>query len=291
MLLTADSLVEKALDPSRVEIAHDALWGVFGAALACVLVGLFLLWLAIRKFGKPGGDLRHDDLIVAYPVSIGAVGVYLTLISWLWTRSPLEAGVAQSVLALACLLFVAFNPWRPAGQAPADWIKPRPLHLALAPLLWALAVPVLVAGMFAAVALAQITDMPVTMQDRLGELRSRSDPAWIIGWYVAAAVGAPLLEEFVFRVVLFGGLMGLLKPYHRGEGWAHPGTWIALLISGGLFVLAHGVWDWTVGIIPLSVLTFVLSAIYLHTRSVWAGVLVHAIHNGFVVTMQFYVLM
>jgi len=58
----------------------------------------------------------------------------------------------------------------------------------------------------------------------------------------------------------------------------------------GAFVAAHNVLEWTVGILPLTLLSLILTALYAHTRSIWPGVLYHALHNGFVVTMQFFVL-
>ena len=291
MLLTTDRLVEQALDPSQADIPPESLWTVFGSMLGFTLVGLLVLWLVIQKFGKPGGEMRRSDLVVAFPISVAAVLVYVTGVGALWFVSPLAAGLVQSLLALVCIFLVAFNPWRPAEQPPAEWVRARALHLGVTPLVWVLAVPVLICAMFAAVALAQLAGLPITMQGPIEQLRSNDTPIWILGWYVSAGIAAPLLEEFVFRVVLFGGLMGLLKPLSNSNGWGHPGTWIALVVSGGLFVLAHGVWQWQVGIIPLSALTFVLSALYLHTRSIWPCIMLHATHNSFVVTMQFFVLM
>lgn len=291
MLLKANSLVEQALDPSQAQIPDESLWAVFAAALAVTLAGLFCLWLVIRRLGRPGGSMHPTDLYVGFPVAVGAVMVYLTLIGWLWTLSPLLAGTVQSLLALGCIFFVAYNPRRARDLPMPEWVSLEPRALGMSAFVWLLAVPVLIAAMFAAVALAQMTGLPVTMQEPIERLRANDTPLWIAGWYVAAGVGAPLLEEFVFRLVIFGGLLGLTKPLSDTEGWRHPGTWIALAVSGFLFVMAHGVWEWTVGIIPLSTLTFVLTAVYMHTRSIWPSVLVHAIHNCFVVTMQFFVLM
>lgn len=291
MLLTTDNFVEQALDPSQVEIASESLWSVFGTMLGFTLGGLFILWLILRKFGKPGGELDRRDTLVGLPVVIGLI-ISSTLFVWpISQTSPLFGGLAQTLLSVLAIVFLGLNPLRPPEQRRADWLTVKPIKLALAPLAWFLAVPVLITAMFAAVALAQLADLPVTMQGPVELLRSRNDPLWIAGWYVSAAVAAPLMEEFIFRVVLFGGVMGLMRPLSKAEGWRHPGTWVALTVSGALFVLAHGVWEWTVGIIPLSALTFVLSAVYLHTRSIWPSVLVHAIHNAFVVTMQFFVLM
>lgn len=291
MLLTSDNLVEQALDPSQVDIPPESLWTVFGTMFGFTLGGLFILWLVIRKFGKPGGELDRRDLLVALPVF---VGVFFGTALFIWPisqESPLFGGIGQSLMALLAIVFVGMHPWRPDDNRRAEWLTVKPVKLAFAPLAWVLAVPVLITAMFAAVALAQLTDLPVTMQGPVEQLRSRNDTLWIIGWYVMAGLAAPLMEEFVFRVVLFGGILGLMKPVSDAQGWKHPGTWVALLFSGALFVLAHGVWEWTVGIIPLSALTFVLTAVYLHTRSIWPSVLVHAIHNSFVVTMQFFVLM
>ena len=105
-----------------------------------------------------------------------------------------------------------------------------------------------------------------------------------------AVVAAPLMEELVFRVTLFGGTRRLLDNLSQAQGWRHPAAWIAMAVSVAAFVLAHGVWGWTVGILPLTLLSVILTLLYAHTKSIWPGVLYHALHNAFVVTMQFYVL-
>lgn len=119
----------------------------------------------------------------------------------------------------------------------------------------------------------------------LKELTARRAPAAIAGAYLMAVVGVPLAEEFAFRVVLFGGLRGLLA----GEAKSGPGLWAAFAVSIFLFVLVHGMWRENMLYLaaPLTLLSVFLTLIYAHTRSLWPGALLHALHNGLVLTLQF----
>jgi ABC-2 type transport system permease protein len=295
MLLNADSFLEQVLDPAGAEFASGALWPTFGGSVLLTTIGVAALFFAIRRLGPPGGALPVTDLVLGFPLAIAAFLVpgmlYVALVGPLPAQVPLAAGMIQAGFALGCILLVARNPWRLPEDGKAEWFRTRPLHLALTPLVWLLAAPALVCAMLAAVALAHLAGIPVTEQAPISHLRSDDSALWIAGWYVTAGVAAPLMEEFVFRLVLFGGILRVMAPLSDAQGWEHPGPWTALLVSGGLFVLVHGVADWSVGILPLSVLTFVLSAVYLHTRSIWPPVLLHAIHNIAVVTLQFFVVM
>lgn len=288
MLLNADAFLEQALEPDRMTIPEASLWWVFALALLVAIAGCAGILSIIRRAGPVGGGIALPEFAKGIALSI-ALFVLMATFTATEDISPLVSGLAQAAVALACIVALALDPWRaPEEPRPSVWFRAKPRHMLLVPPLWALAFPVLLAAMFAAVALAQILGMPVTQQGPIEWLRSNDSPLWIAGWYVMAAVAAPLWEEFVFRLVLFGGLCRALR---GGESWLHPGTLAALFFSGGLFVLAHGVTEWTVGIIPLSVLTLILTVLYAHTRSIWPGVLFHGLHNAFVVTMQFFVLM
>lgn len=82
--------------------------------------------------------------------------------------------------------------------------------------------------------------------------------------FVASAAVAPLIEEFVFR----GVLMQPLRRY---------GDRFAIIASSVIFALAHGrpaniVFAFLAGII--------LGCAVVYTRSLWVGIVIHALHNG-----------
>lgn len=289
MLLTT---VEQLLDPSRLESVGAPI-GVLVGGLIAALIGTAILFLLIRRYGTADGAIGPSEFMLGFPLAIGAfifpVAVYAVVGDALGNK-PLTVGVIQVFTAVAAIALLVRQPWRTPDEPRAEWLKARPKQLIFVPLIWIAAFPVMQAAMFAGIAMAEMTDLPVTAQQTIEDLRADGSPLWIAGWYVMAALAAPLAEEFIFRVVLFGGVRRALDSISKAKGWKHPGAWIALLVSVGLFVLAHGVWDWAVGIAPMVVLSLVLTWLYAHTRNMWPGVMFHALHNGFVVTMQFFVL-
>lgn len=289
MLLTT---VEQLLDPTRLE-SVGAPFAVLAAGALGAVVGTAVLFLAIRRFGTAGGAIGLSELALGVPLAFGAflapALMYLMAGDALGNK-PLTYGVIQLWIAIVAIAVLAMHPWRTADEPRGRWLKARPKQLMFVPLIWIAAFPVLQAAMFAGMAFSEIAGLPVTEQQPIAELRSDDSPLWIAGWFVMAVLAAPLMEEFIFRVILFGGLRSALDSTSKSAGWRHPGAWVALIVSVGLFVAAHGVWDWTVGVFPMVVLSLILTWLYAHTKSMWPGVLFHALHNGFVVTMQFYVL-
>jgi membrane protease YdiL (CAAX protease family) len=96
-----------------------------------------------------------------------------------------------------------------------------------------------------------------------------------LGWlwtFVQAAVLAPIIEEFVFRGVLFQVF------------WQRTGrVWLSAFASGYLFAVIHP--QFLGGILPITVLGTVLALVYAHTRSLLPCILIHALNNGLIVLM------
>ncbi|MBV9102797.1 MAG: CPBP family intramembrane metalloprotease [Candidatus Eremiobacteraeota bacterium] len=92
-----------------------------------------------------------------------------------------------------------------------------------------------------------------------------------------AAVMAPLVEEFAFRVFLFNG-------FRR-----HSGFWVAAFSSGLLFGLAHaqGASQVATVSVPLMFGGVVLAWVYETTRCYWSSALTHALFNGVSVAAVF----
>ncbi len=87
-----------------------------------------------------------------------------------------------------------------------------------------------------------------------------------------AVVGAPIVEEIIFRGILFGGLYGR---------W---GFWPAALGSSLVFASVHGYgFDGSLSVIITGVL---LCWLYARTGRLWAPMLVHGFINGTVVLSQ-----
>lgn len=288
------SCTDYLLQPERIQVASGLHGVAFGLSLLGVLAGAYGLYLLLRRFGTAGSGLSRSEAWLGFPLALACFmlpsAVIMAMGQPLPIGDPLVSGGVQAGFALLAIFVLAHHPWRPGDEPRGEWFSARLQKLRWVPLLWLLAFPLMQLASFSSAQFHFLLGAQIVPQGVVELLRSRSDPVWIAAWYLMAVVAAPLMEEFVFRVVLFGGTRRLLTPLGSSGGWRHPGAIIALLFSVSAFVLAHNVWDWTVGILPLTLLSLILTALYAHTRSIWPGVLYHALHNAFVVTMQFFVL-
>ncbi|MFB7496360.1 lysostaphin resistance A-like protein [Streptomyces sp. NPDC056161] len=78
------------------------------------------------------------------------------------------------------------------------------------------------------------------------------------------AVLTPLGEEFAFRGVVSTAL-------------TRYGTWVSVIGSTVIFALAHGI---NLALIPAIVVGAINGILLVRTKSVWPGVIVHAVNNG-----------
>ena len=88
---------------------------------------------------------------------------------------------------------------------------------------------------------------------------------------VSIVIFAPLLEEIVFRRVLFGGI------------YTKSNFWVAAILSGIIFAVVHGELEHTlIYMAPGLVFAF----LYYHTKSIWTPMISHFLMNGFVMILQ-----
>jgi len=78
------------------------------------------------------------------------------------------------------------------------------------------------------------------------------------------AVLTPLGEEFAFRGVL-------------STAFTRYGAWVSVIGSTVIFALAHGI---NLALIPAIVVGAINGILLVRTKSVWPGVIVHAVNNG-----------
>jgi membrane protease YdiL (CAAX protease family) len=88
-------------------------------------------------------------------------------------------------------------------------------------------------------------------------------PAFIL-YLLGIAVLTPLGEEFLFR----GVLATALTKY---------GSWVSVSGSTVVFALAHGI---NLALIPAIIVGAINGILLVRTKSVWPGVIVHAVNNG-----------
>ncbi len=95
--------------------------------------------------------------------------------------------------------------------------------------------------------------------------------------FLLAVVCAPIIEEFLFRGVLFQVL------------WQRTGRmWLSACVSGFLFAVIHP--QFLAGIVPVFLLGVILAVVYAHTRSLLPCILMHAYNNG-LITLLFWSIM
>lgn len=90
---------------------------------------------------------------------------------------------------------------------------------------------------------------------------------------LAIVVFGPILEEFVFRRVIFGSLVQTTN------------FWVAAIVSAIFFALIH--FDFT-HILLYTICGLIFAFLYHQTKRIWASIIAHIMLNGFVTFVQFY---
>ena len=108
------------------------------------------------------------------------------------------------------------------------------------------------------------------------ELGVSKSTAALVGATVFVCVVAPIAEEFFFRGFIFGALRRMRIEIAGRE----IGTWVAAIITGILFGLAHTGSASSQYLIPLGFLGFVLCLVRWKTRSLYPCMALHSINNS-----------
>jgi membrane protease YdiL (CAAX protease family) len=108
------------------------------------------------------------------------------------------------------------------------------------------------------------------------ELGAGKSTAALIAAGVFVCVVAPIAEEFFFR----GFLFGVLRRWNIRVAGRDLGTWLAAVVVGILFGLAHTGSASVQYLIPLGFLGFVLCIVRWKTRSLYPCMALHSINNS-----------
>lgn len=158
----------------------------------------------------------------------------------------------------------------PGGLADIGWRRPSGLHLAAA------ASAGLLAG--ATYLVVFLVTRPAVEADSLGTMATAAASGGLHRhvWAILALLVAPLLEEFLFRGVLFTALR---------DRW---GVAVAAVGSGLLFLVSHiaeaTIWQAWVG---LGAATLALTLIRIRSDSVAASWVTHAAYNAVIVALVY----
>lgn len=219
--------------------------------------------------------LRLAALIIALQVSFG-------MLFWGWDRTgwfpAAESGPAGALLQgflfnglvflfLFSVMALRKHSWSAAfGMNPAALVRSVPAALAA----YVGILPVIFVTALAVHLFFYWAGYPVTLQDVV-IIFMEPQPDLSLALLLALAIlVAPVVEEMLFRGVL---LPALMKKMSAGA---------AVAVSSLVFSVLHFHLPSTV---PLFVLSTVLSLLYIHARSLWAPIMLHALFNGASVAM------
>ena len=130
---------------------------------------------------------------------------------------------------------------------------------------------VALAGFAAAAAVEIWTAQPIDpiAHETLATIRTGDGGMWRWALLVAPILGAPIVEEVVFRVCLQGALLSLL-----GRGW------LAILLASAIFAVIHaGIAD-AHALVPLFVLGVAMGIAYERTRRLGVPIVMHMVFNA-----------
>ncbi len=106
----------------------------------------------------------------------------------------------------------------------------------------------------------------------------RDDPVAMTGLFILAGPMAALVEEILFRGLLYGWLRQRM------------GIAVSAIVSALLFTAAH-FYVFVAGIafaVEMAVLAVLLALLYELSRSLWPGILAHALNNVLLLTLYLY---
>ncbi|GIK51589.1 MAG: hypothetical protein BroJett014_05620 [Planctomycetota bacterium] len=285
--------LQTLLDPAQAQMSAGVQAAILAVCLPAVIFGLLGIRRLAGRLGSSGGAISTENFLLGVPLALAALMLAdLVLVisigsaySQNRTQYALAYGALQLVTTLGCLVLLTRHPWEGRQAPPRPFMHVQARQLGGTSLIWALGVPLIVAAMLLGVAAARALGLPVERQHVLTNLTSHPTPASIAGAYMMAVVGVPLAEEFAFRLVLFGGLRGLLA----GRESNRAGVALAYGLSIAIFVGAHGMWqmEQLYLALPLVTLSIMLTWVYDATKSIWPSTLFHMLHNGLVLTLQF----
>jgi membrane protease YdiL (CAAX protease family) len=108
------------------------------------------------------------------------------------------------------------------------------------------------------------------------ELGVSNSTAALVGATIFVCVIAPMAEEFFFRGFIFGAL----RRWRIEIAGRNIGTWVAAVLTGILFGLAHTGSASSQYLVPLGFFGFVLCLLRWRTRSLYPCMALHSVNNS-----------
>jgi len=252
-----------------------------GFLLALVGLGLIvaraagLRWLGHHQVAlPPWGVALGLQTLVLFVVATQGLGVLAALFVPRQTTAVVASYLGATVVTLVWLVLVlprgvdvlAAAGWRLGGG--------RPLLQSLVQVLRGVGGYALVLPMMAALGLASRAIFPnePLVSPVVNLIRGEHQPGAVLALALLVVVAAPIVEETLFRGILFGGLRRRMS------------LWPAALLSGFLFALVH---FQPVVLLPFLGLGVVLAVLYERSGSLLPPTVAHAAFNAMSLTAVF----
>ncbi len=197
-------------------------------------------------------------------------GVELDLTSALFIGQLIFHGAIVGIVLVYLRVFRKLDPWRAFGIGNKGFFLSLGLALMLI-VLCTVALSVIVAAL-----------MPLMEQMAGGELKPQmivekssaiTDSTTRLWMLITLAVGAPLMEEIVFRGILFSVAARFTHPVY------------AAVSTGAFFAVIH---NSLYALLPLTLLGTALAFAYHKTKTLAVPILMHSIFNGLQFAVLFY---
>lgn len=264
----------------RESLAQRAAWGavlfsaVLGAGCFAGLAGIGILrWYLLARLPLPKRPAPHESPFAYDPLLWALVIFLLVLQNAPVVRETLRGVEASNALYLLAvllpLMYLASLRKEPDALGRLRWFQGSVWkQIGVALMGYAAYVPFLaiLLGLTVLIAPALPSEQTNPISERVLENQGALEWLWT---FVQAAVLAPIIEEFLFRGVLFQVF------------WQRTGqVWLSAFASGYLFAVIHP--QFLGGILPITVLGAILALVYAHTRSLLPCILIHALNNGMI---------
>ncbi len=226
---------------------------------ADLMAGLMLCgFLAMVQFAGKAMELSHPAKTEVAPLSMGDVLMSLVIIQGMqigivWAWFHLRQTSLSQVFGLR-----KYAPLQ-AVRTAAIMIVPAGITAMLSLILLAL--------------LLRNLGWPVQEQDAVTMLKSQQSPIVTVLLVLGACVGAPIVEELLFRGLLYGSLRNLTN------------KWFAAIFSALVFGMIH---LHLPSFPALCLLGFFFAVAYEVTGSLTISILMHALFNGIQTVLAFY---
>jgi membrane protease YdiL (CAAX protease family) len=155
--------------------------------------------------------------------------------------------------------------------------RPRDFGFRRVPARWAVLAVVLAGAAYYLTTLAYASLFSLHGTDKLSApLGTTKSTVGLAGLAAFVCVFAPVVEEFFFR----GFLFGVLRRMRVAIAGRDLGTWVAAIITGILFGLAHYDSARSEYLIPLGLLGFLLCLVRWKTGSLYPCIALHSVNNA-----------